>query len=293
MKKFISALRSVFLIAIMSSTVNAHKDHEPNSANQQLNRLAFQILTATQNNDFKPLVSKQMSLNESQAYFIQKQLNQNIVRQRPIKGFKAGLTSTAGQMKFGVDGPLYGALFNINTLQTKSTFAAKDYKKLMLETEIGFVLGSDIAAFSQIEQSDLLKLIEKVVPVIELPDLAYANLSKVTGMDLIATNVASNEVLIGDFVLPKDFKLLNQMQTKMIRGEGSQSASLILGNGSDASGDQEQALYWLINELLNSGYALKKGQLLITGALGAMVPAQRGIHIATYGQYGKIAFDIL
>jgi 2-keto-4-pentenoate hydratase len=292
MKKFKSALCGVLLIGLMSNLAQAHKGHEQQNIDQQLNRLAFQILTAYQNKDFKPLVSERLELNETQAYYIQKQLNQNLAQNQPIKGFKAGLTSASGQNKFGVKAPLAGALFGIHKVQFKNAFTSKDYKKLMLETEIGYVLSSDIAAFSKITQQDLPTLIEKVVPVIELPDLAYSNVSKVTGLDLIATNVASNEVLIGDFTLPKDFKLLNEVQTKMTRGAGTQAELLISGKGSDASGDQAQALHWLINQLLQSGYALKKGQLLITGALGAMVPAEKGTHLASFGKYGQITFDI-
>jgi 2-keto-4-pentenoate hydratase len=128
--------------------------------------------------------------------------------------------------------------------------------------------------------------------VIELPDLAYLDITKVTGMDLIATNVASNEVLIGDFELPKDFNLLNKMQTHMTRESNQHVTKLISGSGADASGDQAQALFWLIKQLLNSGYSLKKGQLLITGALGKMVPAKPGKHLATFAPYGQLSFSV-
>jgi len=44
---------------------------------------------------------------------------------------------------------------------------------------------------------------------------------------------------------------------------------------------------------VQQGYEIKPGQILITGALGQVVPAVAGHYEAYWGPRGKIAFDIL
>ena len=64
------------------------------------------------------------------------------------------------------------------------------------------------------------------------------------------------------------------------------------GKGTDALGDQWQAALWLVNTTLEHGWTIEPGQLIITGALGNMIPGKSGRYIADYGDMGTIAFEI-
>lgn len=222
-----------------------------------------------------------------QAYAVQK--DRVVQSKQTIIGYKAGLTSKAGQTKFGVTEPVAGVLFKDGLSHNRQVYLLDDYQKLMLETEIGFILNKDMPSFASFPSSVefAASMVEQVVPVIELPDLAYPDMSKVTGLTLIKSNVASNQVLIGKGK-PLSAVNLNSINTRLNKN----GQTVISGKATDAMGDQLKALHWLMSRLYSQGYQLKKGDLLITGALGKMIPAERGQYDADFGELGQLSFSI-
>ena len=67
---------------------------------------------------------------------------------------------------------------------------------------------------------------------------------------------------------------------------------LLKGDSSDAMGDQWQALLWLVNQTVANGWEIEPGQLLITGAIGKMLPASIGFYQVSYGALGHIDFYV-
>jgi 2-keto-4-pentenoate hydratase len=64
------------------------------------------------------------------------------------------------------------------------------------------------------------------------------------------------------------------------------------GKGTDALGDQWKAAVWLVNTMVESGWKMEPGHVVITGALGKMIPGRPGKYVADYGGFGKISFEI-
>ena len=64
------------------------------------------------------------------------------------------------------------------------------------------------------------------------------------------------------------------------------------GKGIDALGDQWQAALWLVNTMVAQGWTMEPTNVIITGALGKMVPGKPGKYVADYGSFGKISFEI-
>ena len=64
------------------------------------------------------------------------------------------------------------------------------------------------------------------------------------------------------------------------------------GKAEDAMGDQWKALLWLVNGAIEKGYTIEPGQVLITGALGNMIPAKEGKYEGNYGPLGPLSFTI-
>ncbi|TQV72110.1 4-oxalocrotonate decarboxylase [Aliikangiella marina] len=227
------------------------------------------------------------NLSEQEAYQIQKNYVSLRQSQETIAGFKAGLTSTAGQAKFSVTQALSGALFSSGHVTDANAIRLSDAGKLMIETEIGFILSKDIEQpITSI--SSLKSHIAYVVGVIELPDIGFSGPSKIQGIDLIAANVASHQFILGPSTNLNDIDDLNQLTVQLTHNAKQVNG----GQGSDALNDQWQALLWLINQLLSQGYQLSAGELLITGALGKMIPAAEGQYQADFGRLGKIDFKI-
>ena len=62
--------------------------------------------------------------------------------------------------------------------------------------------------------------------------------------------------------------------------------------GSDLNRGQWKTLLWLVNNIIDQGWKIEPGQVLITGALGNMVKAKKGQYIATFSGVGQIDFRI-
>lgn len=226
--------------------------------------------------------------NTELAYQKQQALVQKQLMQDKLAGYKAGLTSKAGQSKFKVSEPLHGVLFESGRLKFAQAISLSNYQKLMLELELGFVLNSQINK-PLVSISELKAKVAAIMPVIELPDLRFKDLSKITGLDLIAQNVAANGFITGAPIEQWQTMDINQLTAKLFADQ----QLVVEGQGADASGDQWQALLWLINQRVKLGDTIEPGQLLITGALGKMIPAKIAQYKAEFGALGVLEFSIV
>lgn len=249
--------------------------------------LAEELLQAQQAGKPIPVLSIQHpEMDAAMAYQIQKAFVGKILAKEKIAGFKAGLTTEGGQKKFGVDAPLAGVLFESGKLSDSATIDHAAFHALMLETEIGFVIGSAITQPLK-DVAELQTHIQAVMPAIEVPDLGFADMKQLKGLDIIAANVSARQFIVG--------------QEKAIEGTDLNAVTVKLtldgqevnvGKGADALGDQWQAALWLVNTTIEHGWTLEPGQIIITGALGNMIPGKPGKYLADFGDFGQIAFEI-
>ncbi|MCP4398222.1 MAG: 4-oxalocrotonate decarboxylase, partial [bacterium] len=203
-----------------------------------------------------------------------------------IAGFKAGMTSEAGQQKFGLHAPTAGVLFSSGKKVNNAAINLAMSKNLKIETEIGFVIGKTIDKAVE-SVAGLQESIQAVMPVIELPDLGFADMQALKGVDIIAANVAAAQFIVGQEREVKDQDLNAVSVTLTLNDEEINS-----GKGTDAFGDQWQAALWLVNIMLEQGWTMEPGHIFITGALGQMLPGNPGKYIADYGNFGKICFEM-
>ncbi len=61
----------------------------------------------------------------------------------------------------------------------------------------------------------------------------------------------------------------------------------------DLMGSQWHALAWLVNAIVDLGYQVQAGHLLLTGSLGIPHPAQPGRYLAHFGELGQLAFEVV
>ena len=84
--------------------------------------------------------SKLPDLNEEKAYTLQKLLAEELVSSGlPISGYKAGLTTAASQKRFKAKSPVLGPLFKPGELGPDAVVNSKDYVRLIIEMEIGYI----------------------------------------------------------------------------------------------------------------------------------------------------------
>lgn len=194
----------------------------------------------------------------------------------PIIGYKAGLTSEQGQDAFDVDEPITGALFLSGLSRERGAYILRNYQDLRMEVELGFVLKKPIR--QPITKDQLSEYIIAMMPVVELPNIRFSNPDNITGPSLVTSNVASNEFIIGK-PRPYDATIIDNFQASLFKN----GVKVNQGKATDAMGSQTDALVWMINRLLTSGYSLEQNHLLITGALGTMLRAEKGQYEAHFG----------
>lgn len=217
----------------------------------------------------------------AQAYEVQTQFIYGLHEE--IVGFKAGLTSPQARKRFGADQAVAGVL--LEGMAATAVIDAREFSELMIEVEIGFIL-SEAIADPITDPKALRRVIGSVVPVVELPDPGFDEGGSLTVVNIIAANVSARKFVVGKSHLP-DMDA-NRVRVRLLQ-DGKEVSS---GTGSDAMADQYEALMWLVNRTLESGYEIRKGHLFITGALGPMVPGPAGIYVADYDGLEDIRFEI-
>lgn len=245
------------------------------------------VVSAVNEQALMPQFGQQLDVDA--AYRIQTVAVKTLLAGKAPDGFKAGLTSKKGQEKFAVTEPVAGVLLSMSRMTASKrgyVIDSRQYNKPMMELEIGFQLTKRVTQ-PILGVGDLKKRVKAVYPLIELPDLGFQNMSALRGSDIIANNVAARHYILGPAVAPGVIDL-NSLSVQLYRdGE-----LLLQGLGSDAMGDQWQALMWLINQSLANGWQIEPGQILITGALGRMLPAQSGQYSARFSELGVIEWRV-
>ncbi|MGI9285245.1 MAG: 2-keto-4-pentenoate hydratase [Pseudomonadales bacterium] len=250
---------------------------------------AGEIYRARQQAQLAPLVStSHPALNVENAYVVQRALVKKFQQDSAIVGYKGGLTGIGAAQKFGLREPVVGALFESGKItddQATPRIARSGFRQLMLELELGFVFSKPVT--QRLKSIEALKSrVAHIVPAIELPDLGFEDMPNFKGVDLVANNVSAHSFILGR-PLPADTPF-DKLVVKLYRGD----ELIVSGVGSDASPNQWQAALWLCNKLLALGYRVKEGQVLLTGALGKMVPGAAGVYRAHYGDLQVLEFEV-
>lgn len=248
------------------------------------------ITEAWVRNEAVPLLSEHFGkeLTMEAAYRIQYNALHEVPLSRAPEGFKAGLTSAAGQQQFGINEPIAGVLPGGSQLKKAEDgyhVKMRDYRKPIVEIEIGYRFAERIQ-YPLADVNALKAVVSEMMPVIELPDLSHAGGDKkFTGVDIIASNAGAKYFIAGPGRAPSVIDPNSVAITLYRDGE-----IVTQGSGRDALNDQWQALLFLVNRTLASGWIIQPGQVLITGALGKAGPLQKGVYVADYGRFGRIEF---
>lgn len=246
------------------------------------------LFSAKDNGQKLPLLTQcDAQFDMQSAYVTQKKYVNHILEGDKVAGFKAGLTSEKAQQKFGAKSALFGVLFQSGKMSNGDKVIHQEFGFPMVEIELGYRLSRPVSDTVSLEE--LKGIVSEVVAVIELPDLAYEDMKKLKAADIVASNVASSRYIIGESQPLEGMEDLNGLELTLF--ENNQLINK--GKATDAMQNQWVALQWLINNAISNGYQIKSSDLLITGAIGKMLPLKKGIYKANYGELlGEIAFEV-
>lgn len=190
-----------------------------------------------------------------------------------VSGKKIGLTSVAVQQQLGVDQPDYGVLFADMEYLSGAALPARRLIQPKAEGEIAFVVGRDLNQ-EHLTWAQFLHGLEYALPAIEIVDSAIHDW-KITLVDTIADNASC-----GLYVLGLEPRRIGDIAlggaALELRKNGVTSA---VGAGAACLGNPLLAAYWLAKTMAAAGNPLAAGDVVMSGALGPMVPIVAGDRI--------------
>ncbi|MDO8904824.1 2-keto-4-pentenoate hydratase [Hydrogenophaga sp.] len=203
---------------------------------------------------------------------------------RRIVGLKVGLTSKSVQQQLGVDQPDFGVLFDDMEHMDNDTVPMARLIQPRVEAEVALIVGTDLAG-ETLSWSEFLRGLAYALPALEIVDSVIQDW-KITLVDTVADNASSALYVLGN--QPVDVGRLDLGALGMQMGINGQTVSV--GAGAACLGHPLRAAYWLARTMAERGQSLKAGQVILSGALGPMVPLQAGdaVH-ASMGALGCVS----
>jgi len=206
---------------------------------------------------------------------------------RRVVGRKVGLTAEAVQKQLGVDRPDFGVLFEDMTIADGGTLPSSKTIQPKAEAEVALIMARDFEG-SNATPEEFAAAVECAVAAIEIVDSRIADW-KITFADTVADNGSSAFFVLGKVRKPlASLDLYTCGMALEINGK-----VMSLGAGAACLGHPLNAAAWLARTLSERGEGLKRGDIVLTGALGPMVALNPGDKIrAQIGGLGEVGFSL-
>ena len=176
-----------------------------------------------------------------------------IAQGRRVLGKKVGLTSRAVQLQLGVSQPDFGVLLDDMEFLDGDEVPMSRLAQPKIEADVAFVVGRDLAGAVP-SWGEFLAALAYALPALEIVDSAIADW-KITLVDTVADNASS-----GLYVLGHQPVAIGQLA-------GAELGMQMSVNGAVASVGSGAACL---------GHPLRAGEVILSGALGPMVPVAVG-----------------
>ena len=276
MKNIQSCLLAAFLFA--AAAVSAQEGDASPSGDSAANggkRASAVIFSARYKN-----------LTLKRAYQLQKAYVRNQMSHGArVIGFKAGLTAKGAPEQVGLSAPVTGVLIE-EPLANNVQLDLDDSYRLLLEPELAFRVSRPINKAPA--KKDIRAYFDAVAPAVELPDLRFAS-DAFTGMDIIANNAMAYRFIVGDWHALETAGDVNDIKA-LISCDGQAVAK---GESAAVYGGQWRTLAWMVRQLVEQGYTLQPGQVLLTGSMTTgFIDAKPCQYQAVFGRLGSIGIVV-
>ena len=218
-----------------------------------------------------PLTSRGFEITIEDAYHIQQQmLSRRIAAGEKVIGKKIGVTSHAVMNMLGVHQPDFGYLLDGMVYNEGESIEMSTLIQPKAEGEIAFLLKSDLQG-PGVTAADVLAATEGVMACFEIVDSRITDW-KIKIQDTVADNASCGVFVLGDQLV--DISNLDLVLCGMVLEKNGEI--VVTGAGAATMGHPVNAMVWLANTLGALGIALKAGDIVLSGAMGAMVPVKAG-----------------
>ena len=201
---------------------------------------------------------------------------------RRLIGRKVGATSAAVQQMLGFDEPDYGMLFADTAYADGDTIPMSRLQQPKAEGEIAFYLADDLDG-PDLTIADVLHAVEYAVAAIEIISSRIRDWN-IKILDTIADNASTGVFVLG--TQPRTLGEFDPVLCGMVQEKNGIPSSI--GAGVACLGNPLTATLWLARKMLDVGRPLKKGDLVLSGALGPLVTITSGdrldLHMTGFGR---------
>jgi len=219
----------------------------------------------------EPLRERYPGLTAEDAYAIQRMnVEHHLAQGRRIVGCKIGLTARIVQTQLGVDQPDFGVLLDDMGYGDSEPVPIAVLQQSKIEAEVAFVLGRDLD-MEHPGHVDVLRAIDHALPALEIVGSRIADWN-IKYVDTVADNASSAAYVLGS--TPRKLDELDLRLCGMVMSRRGEPVSV--GAGAACLGNPINAVVWLARTMTRLGTPLRAGQLVLSGALGPMVPVRPG-----------------
>ncbi|MDE2618904.1 MAG: 2-oxopent-4-enoate hydratase [Sphingomonadales bacterium] len=232
-----------------------------------------------------PLTDSHPELTIEEAYRIQQRMIERRLAApgERVIGKKIGVTSQAVMDMLDVRQPDFGFLLASMNLPEGEPLPMDRLIAPRAEGEIAFILKEDLQG-PGVTAEQVIAATEYVLPCFEIVDSRIRDW-KIRIQDTVADNASCGMLVVGAAIAdPRRIDLELAGMTVVKNGE-------IVGTGAGAAalGHPANAVAWLANTMGALGIPLKAGEIILSGALSALVPLAPGDVLAmTIGGIGSV-----
>lgn len=234
----------------------------------------------TDRSPLEPLSDRYPDLGLEDAYRIQEaMLACRIAAGDQVVGKKIGITSQAVMELLNVRQPDFGLLLESMNAPDGSTLPRSRFIAPRAEGEIAFVLDRDLEG-PDVTPEGVLEATGSVCACFEIVDSRIRDW-RIRIQDTVADNASCGAFVLGPRrARPSAAELIASTMTLEKNGQ-----VVVTGSGAATMGSPLNTIAWLVNALAPLGQQLRRGDIILSGALGSMIPVQAGdrLHVRISG----------
>jgi 2-keto-4-pentenoate hydratase len=239
-----------------------------------LNDLAQRMLADYDARTPGQLVGEPLDLTATQAYALQAEIARlREHRGERVIGYKIGCTSRPIQVQLGVEGPIFGRLFDTGCHPSGVHLPCAHYANLAIEGELAIRLSQDLPR-RPLSDEEYAGAVGSVFPVIEL----HHYVLPVNGHP-VAALIASGGMHAGLVLAVRETTCSGRVP--MVKDLDVTINDRLAGMTREpwTMGGPATTLRWLTARLAEWGLQLRRGQVVLTGSALPLFPVKPGSRI--------------